>query len=135
MEPTSSTTVVIRPYRLQPFEAWISVVAIYAGLSHFVPMLPRSGPAAAVELKFPGLVAAWSLMYAAGGVLMIWGLVRRCAQVEGAGLSLLGGGAAVAFIATLAVHAPVLPTVIGLGGVVAACVARTWVLWRAGRVR
>ncbi len=120
---------------VQPFECWLAIVALYAGLSHFIPIAP-SGPAAAVELKFPALVPVWSVMYALGGLGIVVGLLWRSPRIEGAGISLLAGGAAVAFLATLLANVAVLPTVVGLGGIVVACLLRLRLLVRLmGRPR
>lgn len=115
---------------LPPFELWIAAAAVYAGLSHFVGFLPASGPAKAIDLEFPRLLTCWSALYALGGAAMIAGLLRRSPRIEAAGVCLLGGGVAVALMATLAVGTAIAPTVVTLGGVVAACVARVVTLGR-----
>lgn len=114
--------VVRRKRVLAPFEVWVAVAAIYAGLSHF--LLPTAGNTQIVQREFPGAVAAWSVLYALGGVAIIAGLLRRSPRLEGFGLNLLASGIAVAFVAALAAGAPLLPTVIVQGGITVACVVR-----------
>lgn len=109
---------------IPPFELWIAVVAVYAGLAHFFPALASSGTERAVERQFPALVTVWCALYAAGGLVMILGLFRRSPRLEGAGLCLLASGVTVAMIASLASGAPILPVVVSQGGIVAACMAR-----------
>lgn len=111
---------------LAPFEAWIALVAVYAGLGHW--FLAASGPAVAVEAAFPGLAVLWSLFYAAGGVAVLAGLWRRSPRVEAFGLCLLAAGAGVSFLAFTVAGAPVLPTLIGQGGILLASALRIAVL-------
>ena len=107
-----------------PFECWIAVAAVYAGLSYFLPGLATSGNAQVVELKFPQLVPVWSALYALGGVCILVGLLRQSPRIEGAGLHLLGSGITVALLASMAAGAPILPLIVIQGGVIAACLAR-----------
>lgn len=113
---------------LWPFEGWIAVVAIYAGLAYFLPFIPSSGSARVVDVTFPRLVPIWSALYALGGIVVLVGLIRRSPRFEAAGLHFLGSGATLAALATLVAGAPVLPTLIVQGGVVVACIARLLVL-------
>lgn len=107
-----------------PFEAWLAVAAMYAGLSYFLSFLPLAGNAQLVALKFPGVVPVWSVLYALGGLCILIGLLRRSPRMEGVGLNLLGSGVTVAFLAALAAGAPLLPTIVIQGGVAAACGVR-----------
>lgn len=107
-----------------PFEMWIAVAAVYAGLSYFVPVLTLGGNAQVVALKFPGLVPVWSVLYALGGASVLTGLIRRSPRAEGMGLHLLGSGLTVAFLASLAAGGPVLPAVLIQGGAIAAVIVR-----------
>jgi hypothetical protein len=119
---------VVDRYVLAPFEAWLAWLALYAGLSYFLP-LPSNGSAAAVQAVLPGLVAIWSAMYALGGFLALLGLGRRSPRIEGAGLSLLAAGVVVSGIALLAAGALVIPTVAIQPTLALACLARLKVLW------
>jgi hypothetical protein len=109
---------------MPPFEVWIAVAAVYAGVSYFVPAVPAAGNTTLVHRAFPWAVALWSALYAAGGVAILAGLVRRSPRIEGFGLHLLGSGITVALIAALVAGAPIVPTIVVQGGVAAACVAR-----------
>jgi hypothetical protein len=127
MGPDESPVVVHARRRwlaLPPFELWIAVAAVYAGLSYFLPFLAPSGNAQVVALKFPNLVPVWSALYAMGGFCVALGLFRRSPRLEGVGLHLLGSGATVAAMAALAAGAHVPATAIVQGGVVAACIVR-----------
>lgn len=109
---------------LPPFELWIAGVAVYAGLSYFLPFMAPSGNAQVVALKFPNLVPVWSALYALGGFCVSLGLIRRSPRIEGVGLHLLGSGVTVACLASLAAGAQVPATLIIQGGVVIACIVR-----------
>lgn len=111
-----------------PFEMWIAVAAVYAGLSYFLPFLAVAGNAQLVALKFPRLVPVWSLLYALGGLCIIIGLLRRSPRMEGLGLNLLGSGVTVALLAALAAGAQLLPTIVIQGGVAVACGVRLMAL-------
>lgn len=113
-----------------PFEVWVAMAALYAGLSHFLPAVGTAGNAQLVALKFPALANLWSALYGVGGVAMIVGVLRRSPRMEGFGLNLLGSGVTVATIAALAIGARPVPTLIVQGGVIAACVARLLTLRR-----
>jgi len=110
-----------------PFEAWIAVAALYAGLSRFLP-LPPANSVRAVDLAFPGLLIIWSALYAAGGAAVLVGLFRLSPRIEGLGLNLIASGLLVATIANLYAGAPVLPTLVVSGGAIVACIARLLVL-------
>lgn len=107
-----------------PFEIWIAVAAVYAGLSYFLPFLAIAGNAQLVAVKFPQLVLVWSALYALGGVCIIIGLLRRSPRMEGVGLNLLGSGVTVAFLAALAAGAQLMPTIVIQGGIAVACAVR-----------
>lgn len=111
-----------------PFEIWIAVAAVYAGLSYFLPFLAVAGNVQIVALKFPRLVPVWSLLYALGGLCIIIGLLRRSPRMEGLGLNLLGSGITVALLAALAAGAQLLPTIVIQGGVAVACGVRLMAL-------
>jgi hypothetical protein len=111
-----------------PFEVWIAVAAVYAGLSHF--FLPTAGNTQLVQREFPWVAAAWSILYALGGAAMLIGLFRRSPRAEGFGLNLLAAGILVALVASLAAGAPILPSIIVQGGVTVACGARLIALRR-----
>lgn len=122
-------TVRARRWQLAPFELWISIVAIYAGLSHF--FLPPTGNSALIARAFPWVVTVWSVLYALGGFLILVGLVKHSPAIEGCGLCLLGSGIAVTFTATLYVgHSPVLSAIIGQLLGAAACGVRLQALWK-----
>jgi hypothetical protein len=127
-EPEESPVVVVHARRrwlaLPPFELWIAVAAMYAGLSYFLPFLSPAGNAQIVAIRFPNLVPVWSALYALGGFCVALGLFRRSPRVEGVGLHLLGSGATVAGMAALAAGAQVPGTIVIQGGVVAACIVR-----------
>jgi hypothetical protein len=108
---------------MPPFELWIAVAAVYAGLSYFAP-LPVAGNTTLVERTFPWAAALWSALYATGGAAILAGLLRSSPRIEGFGLNLLGSGITVALIAALVAGAPVVPTLVVQGGVAAACLAR-----------
>jgi len=110
-----------------PFEAWIAVAALYAGLTKFLP-LPPGGSARAVEAAFPGLAILWSALYAVGGAATLAGLLRLSPRIEGFGLWLIASGLAVVTVASLAAGAAVLPTLVVTGGAIVACAARLLVL-------
>ncbi len=116
------TVIVTGRLRLAPFEAWIAVVAVYAGVGHW--LLEPAGNAVAVQAAFPRLADLWSVLYALGGLAIACGLWRRSPRVEAFGLNLLGSGAAVSCVAFLVAGAPVLPIVIAQGGLIIAAVAR-----------
>lgn len=125
---TEQRTVVVKSrLALAPFEGWIAVVAIYAGVGHW--FLAPSGAGVAVQHAFPRLVDLWSLLYALGGLLVLLGLWRRSPRLEAAGLCLLVSGAALSFIAFLTAGAPLLPTLIGQGGILVASALRIRILW------
>lgn len=110
-----------------PFEAWLAMAALYAGLSRFLP-LRSAGNAKAVDLAFPALAAVWSALYAAGGLAVLLGLWRLSPRTELLGLNLLGSGLLVATMATLYIGGPILPTLVVSGGLVVACVARALIV-------
>lgn len=111
---------------LAPFEAWIAVVAVYAGVGHW--LLAPSGNAMAVQAAFPRVADIWSVLYALGGAAIAGGLWRRSPRVEAFGLSLLSAGALVSLIAFLAAGAPLVPILLAQGGIVAAAIVRMLVL-------
>lgn len=115
-------------FSLSPFEAWVAVVAVYAGVGHW--FLAPSGNVVAVQAAFPRLVDAWSVMYAAGGLAVLVGLQRGSARVEAAGLHLMGSGITVSLIAFLAAHAPLLPILVAQGGAMLAIGVRLLVIRR-----
>ncbi len=129
---TPTTHRVRSPAVVWPFEMWLGVAALYAGLSHFTPLQP-TGPARAVDATFPRLALCWSALYALGGLAVALGLVRRSVRLESLGLHVLGSGLTVATIATLAAGAAILPTLMVQGALVVACGVRLWVLRSVGR--
>lgn len=116
-------TKVVRHFAMPPFEMWVAVAAVYASLSHFLP-IGMAGNAQVVMIKFPQLANLWSALYGLGGAGILLGLWRRSPRIEGFGLHLLGSGVTVACIASLAIGARPMPTLIIQGGVVIACLAR-----------
>ncbi|HEX7277550.1 MAG TPA: hypothetical protein VF244_09270 [Acidimicrobiales bacterium] len=116
-------------YLFASFEAWLAWLALYAGLSYFVP-LPSSGSAAAVQAVVPSIVTLWSALYSLGGFLTLLGIGRRSPRIEGSGLCLVAGGVAVSCIALLAAGALVVPTVSLQATLALACLARLKILWR-----
>ena len=120
---------IVARFQLASFEAWLAWLALYAGLSYFVP-LPSSGSAAAVQAVLPSIVvAAWSAMYALGGLLVLVGLGTLRPRVEAPGLCLICAGVTVSTIALLGVGGSIVPTLVLQGTLAVAAAARLRVLW------
>lgn len=113
-----------------PFEAWLAVAAVYAGVAHFIPALASSGSGRVVAAAFPRLAPLWSVLYAAGGLAILIGLMRRSPRIEGLGINLLASGLTVTALAGIAAGGKVLPIVVVQGGALVACVVRLAALRR-----
>lgn len=113
------------------FEAALAVAAVASAAAFFLD--PDVNGAAAISL-FGGLAWAFQGLYLAGGLLILAGFGLGSLRAELAGLIFLAGALATNVVAVLDVRAvTALTTTAVLGAVLAACVVRGVIIYRAGR--
>lgn len=107
----------------------MAAAAVVTGASFLVaPTLTAS----AVALAAGDLAYVWSVLYAAGGLVVLAGMCRNSPRLEGAGMALLAGGIAVATVATGYLRGwqwATATSVLVQGGAAAAALVRVYVLW------
>jgi hypothetical protein len=83
----------LRRLSFSPFETSAGVAAFVVGIGGFFSL-----PVSVVQEAVPDLARLWSLGYACGGVLIVWGLGTGRRMVEVVGLLFLGAGATISGI-------------------------------------
>ena len=118
----------------KPFELFLAVLCVVSGVPTLLGVIPRPGTLSA-QLA-PWLVFCWSFLLVAGGLAVIWGIVRRNESVERLGVSVLFPTAlayAVAIFATLGATGLIAACIVAAFGL--ACGIHAAVLTEAERVR
>jgi hypothetical protein len=83
------------------FEVWVASAALISGVTYLIGK--GSIASKAVEVLAPDLVVMFSLLYAAGGLLVLWGLWRGSPPWETAGLALLATGITIVALSLFAI--------------------------------
>lgn len=120
---------------IAPFETAIAFAAMFSAVVYLIDPSPVGKSALGHVAQ--ELLPVWEVLYAAGGLMILAGLIGRSLRLEVAGLSLL--------IAAISIQAFAIIDFAGTQGIVsaatfaalaAACVGRGWVLidlWRHWR--
>lgn len=121
--------------RTHAFELWVGLAGFVSGVVFAYAPASLDGNALAHTIGYP-LAAAYTVAYAAAGVMIWWGLLRPSPAWEVAGLILLGAGTAANGVAVLATFGMAgVATSLTLIALAAAAAARAWLVYHAYRPR
>lgn len=119
-----------RNLTLNLFEAWVAFSALLAGILYFAQPNSLNRSALGQEVGYH-LALVWSIMYAAAGSAILYGLLRASPRIEVVGLIILGTATAITGIAVTTVFGW-----LGIGSITtsltltAAAWARAVIVWR-----